>query len=465
MRTKMIALGIALLMMCAFPIVCISDETDAATGEKHTVFPWPYPNGGNYPWVTSESIYYDSYSTYVFNYRYLYFEDSDPFDQFSSYVNGKIALADLDFLSLDELIAGHSYWIAGFDYFSYSSTYDIRTVNVVPQPIYLEAGKYTVTIESTDCEYLSYYDIGKDDTNSIKLTEGRGSFEIDSNIPYAFYFVNNGGSSDTVWREMSVTYSIDPEPVVKKASNFDKTATILSNKVWRCYTTNDVIAGTYTVSMGSGSSSNYYLFEKGSAEEKAFIENVVNKNLIYGPSSSSAVISDGKVCVYRCETLDTWKSSYLYLTLYDGVNYEYKDYRCNIEEIQPNDEGDSKFFAEQDFSIAVKYDASKFQYVVMAFTDIFGNKQFAPLESERLYTFHMQFSGEYEIYGVVSDTATDIGPGEVKIYTENVPSPDNAGMVVAVIAIVLCVAAFSLLFISGRRPKWDEDTGLPDSKE
>ena len=36
-------------------------------------------------------------------------------------------------------------------------------------------------------------------------------------------------------------------------------------------------------------------------------------------------------------------------------------------------------------------------------------------------------------------------------------------MIFAVVAIVLCVMAFGILFLSGRRPKWGELEGLPSA--
>ena len=62
------------------------------------------------------------------------------------------------------------------------------------------------------------------------------------------------------------------------------------------------------------------------------------------------------------------------------------------------------------------------------------------------------------------DTET-MGPVEIDIYTENVAQADDYGMVFAAVAITLCVIAFGILFISGRRPKWKDNSGLTETEE
>ena len=76
----------------------------------------------------------------------------------------------------------------------------------------------------------------------------------------------------------------------------------------------------------------------------------------------------------------------------------------------------------------------------------------------------MLCAAEYELYAIpVSTSDSTLQPIDIEIHTENVASPDSNGMMFAVVAIILCVIAFGILFLASRRPKWGEMEGLPSA--
>ena len=463
MRYRFLFIG-AIAVLCATACFMLADYSDA----EDTITTHPYPNyySNNSAWVSHSTVNYQMYGP-SFNPLWYYF-NCDPYDQFSAYARGEIEESQLTGRVLySDLVYNQSYWIAGFDY-NYSPFFSTDNIIITPQPFYLEAGDYTINIIDTDCTYLCLRSVDGDG-ESISLTTGEKTtavIELSLSIPAAYYF--EGSGTDKPWRELTILYSIDPAVDVKKVTDFNKTVRILSNRQWVRYTTEETITGSVQFSdtyMGP-----YYLFEQGSAEENSFIENIVNKNLIDGsPYGSNTTSSHGKkVVIYQCSWIDRgYNRNNFWLSIDPnfGTAYTNVGYYVDKEEIPTGSDDGSKFYAGKEFSIAVKYDTSKFLYVVMEFVNIVGQTEYAPLESERLYKFTADSAAEYAIYGVVRDDATEIGPDEIQIYTEGVAEKDDAGLIFAAIAIFLCALAFGTLFMAGRHPRWKDDAGLPETSE
>lgn len=410
------------------------------------------------------------------------FFTTDPFDNVVKYVNGQMNLTQfraLDgFKERSDLESGKSYYyvsISGGD-LSYNDetgrwrTFDdIRRIPISPDYLFLDKGEYHIVITDTDLTHISVDGMVDDRYDYIDITDRKGAGDIKLKAQEAIFFSDSGSSShslDDTWREKSITFTIDPAPSeAQKKTEFDSTVKILSDKEWIRSITADSLTGEYYNNSGG------YMFVSGSAEETAFLENVVNKGLIdaSGYGSMSVDVTGQHIVVYKCRNSSSDLPTTLWLSSteddgYGGTRYLSNGFECRSEKMSVSDVKPFKFYANYDFSLAVKYDTTRIKAVVMMYPGFMGTTQYAVLESERLYDFHMVYSAEYELYAIpVTSSSATLTPTEIGIYTSNVGSSDDFGMMFAIVAIFLCVLAFGTLFYAGRRPRWNEMTGLPES--
>ena len=487
MRNKLLVLGIA-LVMCAIPLMAISDDSTAVPATQTT---YAYSKYGTYACVSEDARTYYGGSSGTYPVYYFPEAGGSPYDNVLKFVKGEI--------SYETLMADSVTPDYGLNYYEVvfplnSGGYDIgyRVIDVTPRLIFLEAGAHTIYI--TGCgeitklvirsaDYLSGSDYS---SKSIAITDGKGSIKLESNIPQAYLFDIDYSGTQLDWASNPITYYIDPYDEPKIVTDFNRTAKVLSNKQWIRQTSEYTLDGTVVIG-NYYSSDHMYYFAEGSEKEKEFVKNVVDMNTSdttgytddtyisespKPPGYRMIDLNGKRIVAYQCVTMGDYISNNLWVNgKYDPSTHsiDYDAYRNGIsidtEKIPTGETDGSKFYADKGFSIAVDYDTSRFVFVAIKFTTTYGMVQYGPLQPGRLYSFDMKNAAEYEIYGMLKEDATDIGPMEVRFYTEGVPATDNYGLVFAVVAVLLCALAFGTLFYAGMHPKWSDEVGLPDASE
>ena len=452
MRTKIAAIMIVALFFVV-PFILVTDDSDAESTNKTIL---PYDRWNTKAWVSTQKEYYNGESGVLcFN--------TDPYDDIVKVANGQMDSSDLNYV--ESPTYGTKYWIAGFSY--YSPSYSVRDVAVEPQIFYLDSGKYTIKIlhaVGSDIYLRNANDLVDSkggDSERIPLTDGKGDIEVDLRNPTAFYF---SASGETMWILNPITYTVDPEPAIKTVSDYSQKATVVANKQWVAYTTVASLDGKVQFY-----DSSTYCFAKGSSGDTAFLENVVKKNKIdasaYKPASSTFDVYGQQIVMYKLVNVDEGGQSYTWINIssdHSDSNYTSERYEVTTERFETGQDVNSKLYAGKNFSLAVKYDTSKVVFIAIAFPTLYGNTDYVPLESGREYSFEMDCASEYQLFAMVRDSSDSLDAVEVEIYTEGIATPDDGGMIFAVVTIILCALAFGTLFMAGRRPKWKEDAGLPD---
>ena len=399
------------------------------------------------------------------------FFTENPYETVIRYINGEITLTELKascgFTKMSSRIEGNSYYnvsISG-SWSGDSVTPYVRFINVQPNYIFLQKGEYHLNIVDTDLIRIRVNGLNENaryDTITIENKTGSSDLSVTSND--AIWFTDDsddwGTSLENSWREKKITYTLDPAPDQGQViTTFESTAEILPDKEWIKMTTVNGVTGTYSLQ------NRYVMFVSGSDEEKEFLANVIDKGLIDGSGYGETILTvNGQTLVfYACRESSSWVPTNVWLTNEsDPTRRESESFEVRSEKLSVSDVKPFKFYANYDFSIAVKYDTTKVKAVVMMFPTIYGSTNYSVMESGKLYEFHQVSAAEYELYAIPATSATaTLAPVEIEIHTDNVASPDDNGMIFAGVAIVLCAIAFCILFLSGRRPKWNEDTGLP----
>ena len=456
MRTKIVAVCVVALFL-AVPLILITDDSEAVS-ENKTVY--PYDKWNSRAWVSTSPETYWGYGSTIICFDK---DGGDPYDDIVKVANGEMAYSDLN--KIESPVSGTQYWIAGFTQDTMGIT-DIRNITVEPQIFYLDAGTYTINIVSAlgDELYLrnanDLVDSKGGDSERITLSDGKGSVDVELRIPSAFYFISYGSTS---WVENPITYNVDPEPTAKTVSSYSQSATVVANKQWVSYTTVEPLNGKVQFY-----DSNAYIFAKGSAEDNAFLDNVVKKNKIDGSAykspSTTIDLYGQQLVTYKLVNVGEGDRSYDWINIDEdhGTNYQNVRVELTTERFETGEDVNSKLYAGKNFSLAVKYDTSRILFVAIGFPTLYGSIDYVPLESEKLYSFEMDCASEYQLFAMVKDSSDSLDAVEVEIYTDGIATPDDGGYIFAGIAIVLCALAFGTLFMAGRRPKWKENAGLPD---
>ena len=455
---KIIAIAVV-LAMCILPAWAILQDESAAVTENVTI----RPESNYVVWVSTDPVPYQGMYGNALNFT------SDPYNDVVRYVNMEITLADLKTSDgyTSSPVWNEPYYVVCLDG-NENESINIRIVPVADNPlIFLDKGEYTFNIVSTNCSYVSVSDNGRNH-ESTNIKDGKGTIEIELSKTAALSVSGNYGGGEYVpWTEVYITYNIDPTPTSRPdVSSYNGTVTIQTDLgVWHKYTTNETITGQVHCSSWWGSTG-MYIFEEGSAEEAAFVETVVNANLTKAstPMPEYVTISGKHAAIYTCYS---GSRSEVSLGVRDSPSdpYEYRYYKVSDQIVSSFDTTPYRFYSTSDFKIGVKYDPSQVKYVALKYSDPYDSKPYIPLQSGKLYDLEWETAGEYELVAIMYDDCTSMAPLEIEIYTENVAQADDFGMVFAAVAIILCVIAFGILFISGRRPKWKEDAGLTESEE
>ncbi len=469
MNRKILAISFV-LMMCLTSVVVLAAQSDDVSADERTgtIHPYMGGRGGSskvYCSVESNKYLGPGYGG-DFNESYIYFT-ADPNETIEKFTKGEVSSIG-DFVVHDDLVKNTYYWAVS-TYNPYGSAWTWNTYNLRMETIYLPAGTYEIEFSSTNMDgtRCSLYDFTSTHYfNEFK--DGNGTVKVPLTEPGSFYVsAYSSGSSTAVSLAWTLNYRIAPAPPEQRTVDCEKDISVSTDKAWIHYTAKTQLpAGEYELQNYSGD--NYY-FVRGSTLETSFLENVVDKGLIDGSAYSVDHIdldSPAYVDIYSVEEPGN-RSSYtrsfsfeqkiypdpVHMPSYYTYNYVYIEYSDEVV----TESSSFKFYAGQNFSVAVDFDPSDYSYVILR-----SGTMYICMDPKKLYTVKAESASEYEIVAKVADGSTaSINSANIKLHTEDVADPDNAGMTFAVVSIGFCAIAFFLLFYFGRRPKWDDSTGLP----
>ena len=458
MSKKAIALSFVMVLCISSLFVALVDESSMAE-TKGTLRPYSQEKvkystnsimftTGNYESAQHGSTYIDR----NFNPNYTYY-GKDPSEDIQKFLDGKADF--IEGLSVDQLEANHPYWAFCTHSWSDTSDWVWREASMSLSGIFLPRGKYTIEFSASDDmkDTISYLRCRSPYYESSSFSDGKGTITVNASTPMTVFLnTNKNGPTTEIERfKWKVDYKISPSLPEQRTVECTDSQIITTDQYWTLYETVDTFEpGTYRVSSNSCAA-----FVKGSASETDFVTNVVNKGLTDLPAMSDRVVvtSTSKIDIYMLKDIDDSDYIRSSLNIYpEGTGYG-RDYDCTVTEFKQNP---YKFYAGQNFSIAVSYDTAKYSYVILK-----SSQCTIYMESGKVYDIQMGNASEYELLGVVKSGNAPITPFSVGLYTENIASPDDSGMIFAGVAIAFCAIAFFLLFYFGRRPKWDDSTGLP----
>ncbi len=421
------SLIIAAMVFSAVPLV-LSEESDAV--EEYTQNITIYSN--NVAGYRAQITYPDPNS-----YGYVILTEEPHDDAFMRYVSG-------DYTAMEKYRVTSP--IVGDTYYQYCSSYngsgDVKRFEYQHTYFNLEPGTYKINIAisgNSDIDMrtpnsYSYQTLEPNTDNVVNIaTAGSYYFTLDRYYTYGQY----------VPTEAKITF--DKAPITGSET------TVTGNQI-NCGTQYEWYRGETTVRNSSISLGGNYLIEKGSSSETRFLEEVVNVGKTsFNPSDydMSTYIGDanGTYSIYSLGNSSV--TAYIYPQ--DGGVSESRTIPLTATNSQI-DEFSFYMGAYSTFTVAVDYDDSQ-GYVYLSSS----NGQRYVLESGISYSIENEKPGTYEmtvhLYYPPDATAGYI-PVEVSV--SGIPSPSNNAGVVAVVFIILCVLVFSLLFVSGMKPKWSK---------
>lgn len=467
MNRKMTSIALV-LVMCLASIVIVAQSEDVSADERTgTIHPFTGSRNSVSKVYCSVSSQVYTGGGYEFSNSYIYFT-SDPNETIAKYVKGEVSSIG-DYVEYDDLENMTAYWAVSI-YQQYGGSWTWNSYNLRMETMYLPAGTYEVEFTSsnmagTRCTLKDFTDTHY--FNDFK--DGKGTIKVPLTEPGSFYvYAGSNGMTTASCLAWTLEYKITPAPPEQRIVECEKDISVSTDTVWVHYKAKTMLpADTYYIE--SYSTSDYYYFLRGSAEESSFVTNVVDKGLTDGSTYSVDhldLVSPSYIDIYSLEELGDYHSSSRSFSLGkrtypDPVHMpgyyttEYVSVECTREQVtQPVE---FRFYAGQNFSVAVDFDPSDYSYVILR-----SGTMYVCMDPNKLYTVKATSASEYEIYAKMADGSTaSINSANIKFHTEDVADPDDAGMAFAVVSIGFCAIAFFLLFYLGRRPKWNDLTGLP----
>ena len=455
---------VAILCMTSVVIVCSEDSgADTVTGTIH-----PYSKDAKLYYSTVSRVYDKSVYDYYFQSGHMYYT-YDPATVVTKYANresdslGDYVVYDSEKRNLKN---GTEYWDVYYQRYSSDpgdSPWMFKSVALRMEAIYLPSGTYEIkftssNMDETRCrlEPVAGY------IYTSEFTNGTGTVKLPLTESSSFYVeANNTGRYSTSYDGLDwvMQYTITPAVPEMKTVDCEKTVTTGTNKVWVRYESDSTVsAGTYRLMKD-----NCFVFAKGSAQEKEFLTNVVDKGLTdtsgYTPRYFE-LTSSSYVDIYMIGSVgDSLYKQYFSVERYKSGGWTWMEDGIEAYPTVMTKNENYTFYGGQNFSIAVDFDTSEYIYVMLT-----TGSSAVCMEPKKLYSIKSVTAAEYELYAIMADGSTaPLSSATIKIHTEGVNEPDNYGVIFAVVAILFCAVAFFLLFYHGRRPKWDEMTGLPTS--
>ena len=456
------------LVMCLASIVFVAQSEDVSADERTgTIHPFTGSrNSVSKVYCSVSSQMYTGPGLGDFSNSFIYFE-TDPNETIEKYVKGEVSSIG-DYKESDELETATEYWAVSV-YQQYGGFWTWNAYNLRMETLYFPAGTYEIEFTSSNMDGTRCTLKDFTDTHYFnEFKDGRGTIKVPLTEPGSFYvYASSNGMTKASCLAWTLEYKITPAPPEQRIVECEKDIFVPTDTVWVQYRAKTTLpADTYYIE--SYSASDYYYFLRGSAEESSFVTNVVDKGLTDGSTYSVDhldLVSPSYIDIYSLEESGSSYSSSRSFSLSkrtypDPYNptysvSEYVSVECTREEITQQVE--YKFYAGQNFSVAVDFDPCEYSYVILK-----SGMMYVCMDPKKLYTVKATSASEYEIYAKMADGSTaSINSANIKFHTEDVVDPDDAGMAFAVVSIGFCAIAFFLLFYLGRRPKWGDLTGLP----
>ncbi len=464
MMKKAIALSLV-IMMCLSAVVLFQSEDASADEITGKIRPSDNNNESTISYSLNSLVYDpDPYSSrdYRFYDSYVYYE-SDPKDTVLDFAKG-VDLTLEGYKKVNELEEGRSYYAVKSGRDGSSMDWTWETASIKMDLLYLPAGTYEVkftsnTMDKTACRVTEVND--RSGRYFDDFSDGKGVVKMPLTEPGSFYVraYSTEGSSDPIAKfSWVMDYTISPAPKEQRTVVCDKNVTVGTDKMWVKYTARTALpAGEYIMNEYSGNP--YYYFIRGSGEESAFVTNVVDKGLSDGTAYKHVgnFVLDGNsyIDVYTLDDALNPRSYYTNFGANNITDHNYYNFTADPETIK--EPSQYKFYGSQHFSVAVDYNDDDYEFVVLR-----SGATCIYMEQNKLYSVDASTASEYMIYAILADGSTaSIESADIKMYTENVADSDGAGVAFAAVSIGFCAIAFFMLFWFGRRPKWDDSTGLP----
>lgn len=379
--------------------------------------------------------------TYVPNTAPFYFgnmiyTEAPADDAFMRYLSGETDA--MDAYSIEEPVSGDKYYV--YDKAQSLDTYfDTIRISCKPDTITLMPGTYSIEADVEDSRVSSVY-------LNIADVNGWGNISIDVGTevivsvarPTAYCIYHTVYDAGII--EGKITVSKAPLTGTRTVISGEATD-VASQYLWR--SAEIITDGNVECSYNYGEE--FYFVEKGSDEEKRFLDEVINRGDVTFDATE-----------YRlADALPMKPGTYTVYSLDDYINYYREGLYQGTYSLEPvNDYRDSAFYmgAYNSFTIAVDYDDSNCYLMLKS---SLGNLYVLDPNTE--YTIDVTNPAEYWLEARMmyptDGTADHI---TVSMSLEGTPSPDGNAMVLAAVLILLCVIVFGLLFVSGLKPKWSK---------
>lgn len=449
MKSRFISL-VLVLVMCSCALFVISSDDSAADEGMKEIKIYSDNSGVSY---TADPIVY-SYSDHG-----DYFFSISPEQLAKDIIAGTKSFSDVesDPAHVADPIYNESYYVLSKGLVDQRYGVPFIKLSEKPETIYIPAGTYSITCEplnddaesTIDGKSIYLYQFGMENYNAPYFDKGKGTVKV--NVSGSYYFCIEYYDSDRDWTKLSLKYSISPLVDLPAVTDFENTMTVGLNKYWVKFAGNDPLTGR----VSTYSHESTYYFIRDSDDEKQFVKNIVEKNKADGSAYYKDLpqVFGEYVNGYVLVDMTKSNSSPNYMSAYDSESRT--DSYSDVTITKYN--ATSSFYGPQSFSIAVDFDTSKYNAVVIK-----SNNLAIWMEAGKLYSVNSTYSNDYDIFLVPSSETEDLTLAEIKVYSEGLSPPDNNGTVFAVVCILLCVFAFGILINSGRRTKWGESAGLEE---
>lgn len=431
MKRAAIILTAIIVFTAVLPVTMSYGEEESYTTEVTLIY---QSSSGT---RTATAVTYEE-GVYPFLYSDLIYTEAPADEAYLRYISGETDA--MDAYRVENPVSGNMYYIyQSINGSNLSSYFNLIHFDIKPDTITLMPGTYTIKADVNNSRVSSVY-LNIADINgwgNITLNVGEEeTITVVRPTAYCIYHTAHGvGKVDG-----SITLS--KAPLTGNATVVSgETTDVASQYLWR--SAEIITDGNVECSYNYGEE--FYFVEKGSDEEKRFLDEVINRGDVTFDATE-----------YRlADALPMKPGTYTVYSLDDYINYYREGLYQGTYSLEPvNDYRDSAFYmgAYNSFTIAVDYDDSNCYLMLKS---SLGNLYVLDPNTE--YTIDVTNPAEYWLEARMmyptDGTADHI---TVSMSLEGAPSPDGNAMVLAAVLILLCVIVFGLLFVSGLKPKWSK---------
>lgn len=439
MNRKAIAIALVLMMVATSLVFIPSDDSDA---ESEVYRGASYYSPDLY-WYRSDGI---SFTYTGEKPPHTFYADLNELDvkdaEFDAYIHGGPEYEN------SPLIDGHNYTVYWKSMDQSKSADKTFFVKGNCDEIYLNGGSYEIKI--MDITYL----FGSSGTVAFVRSYGFGGYtnveyEIKKGETYAF----SSNDFNAYWfrtysTPVLVEYEINAKSVATDLGS-TRVSDVSINNIYAWYKTDVSLSGLYSIDPEQ------IMFEKGSKDEKRFVEEIVSKNLYYSYSEPDPYNSlkdgyyEGTFVIYKlCKSVNLREKDSI--SIYNDTG-RITSFMNIVLERQTEDKVHLFSTAYSQFTIAIgDYDTEKYSmYLVYSASAI-------PLGPNSVYTIDNRAAKTYTLVVENKNNDTDSLYTTVAISVEGTSEEESNPDLFAGICIGLCILVFGIILISGKKPKWSK---------